>query len=256
MSISKIMIKQLQILLIAAISLSSCKQESPELRSSFKNIPITDSLESNQKISGFIKPYKEHLNTTLDSKLSYNPEFLSKNDGDLNTALGNLLAEIVFQQANPVFKKRTGNEIDLVLLNHGGIRANIPAGPVTARTAYQVMPFENEIVVLELSGKSLYEMLDYLEKAKRAHPIRGIKIKASKDYSIKNANIANEEIQEAGTYYIATADYLANGGDGMEFLTRARKRFNMDYKVRNAMIDYFTSVDTLRTGIDDRYIRE
>lgn len=239
-----------------AIILSACKHDSPQLRTSFENIPVSDKLDPRPEISKFIEPYKEHLNSSLDSSLAYNPKFLSKNDGDLNTALGNLLTEIVYSQANPIFKKRTGNEIDLVLLNHGGIRSTIPAGPVTARTAYQVMPFENEIVVLELKASSIKKMLDYLAKAKRPHPVRGIKILANQDYSIKEASIKGEEIEEGRTYFLATADYLANGGDGMEFLYHSNQRFNLDYKVRNAMIDYFSKIDTLKTSIDDRYIRK
>jgi len=144
----------------------SCKTEPKKVREiNTERIPIDASLEADSKISEFIKPYKEHLNATLDSTLAHNPNLLSKSDGDLNTAIGNLMADALLIQTNPVFKKQTGKEIDMVLLNHGGIRAEIPAGNVTSRTAYQIMPFENEIVVAELTGKKIKEMLKYLEKS-------------------------------------------------------------------------------------------
>ena len=89
-----------------------------------------------------------------------------KSDGDLNTAIGNLMADVVMEQAGPVFKSRTGNEIDMVLLNHGGIRSGLNKGNISTRSAYALMPFENEIVVAELSGEKIKEMLTYLERAK------------------------------------------------------------------------------------------
>ena len=84
--------------------------------------------------------------SNIDSVISYAPETYSKKDGNLNTAIGNLMADAVFSEANPVFNKRTGQNIDFVILNHGGIRSMIPKGNITTRTAYNVMPFENSVV--------------------------------------------------------------------------------------------------------------
>ncbi len=96
----------------------------------------------------FVTPYRERMNTILDSVLAYAPKDLVKTDGKLNTSEGNLMADILLQQAQPIFKLRTGHQTDVALLNYGGIRNVISAGPVTARTAFEVMPFENSIVVL------------------------------------------------------------------------------------------------------------
>lgn len=236
---------------------SSCKTEKPGVtRIASDRIAIDNSIEADKQISEYIKPYKEHLNATLDSTLAYNPTLLSKSDGDLNTALGNLMADAVYIQTNPLFKKQTGKDLDMVLLNHGGIRAEIPAGNVSARTAYQIMPFENEIVIAELTGVKLKAMLRYLEQAKTAHPVSGIKIRADKNFKILQATIDGKEIQDNKTYFVATSDYLSNGGDNMAFFKNPVNIYRTDYKVRNAMIDYFTKIDTVQAKIDDRYIRE
>jgi len=245
------------ILLIAFVAiLTSCKTERTELVSvEASRITIDNSLEEDTQISEFIKPFKEHLNATLDSTLAHNPKLLSKNDGDLNTAIGNLMADALLIQTNPVIKNQTGKEIDMVLLNHGGIRAEIPAGNVTSRTAYQIMPFENEIVVAELTGKKIKKMLKYLEKAKTAHPVSGIKILADKNFKILNATINGNEINNTKTYFVATSDYLVNGGDNMAFFNNPVNLYKTDYKIRNAMIDYFKKIDTIKAEIDDRYLR-
>ncbi len=245
------------ILLIAFTAIMiSCKTEKTEVVSvDTTRITIDSSLEEDAQISEFIQPYKQHLNATLDSTLVHNPNLLSKSDGDLNTAIGNLMADAVYIQANPVFKRKTGKEIDMVLLNHGGIRAEIPAGNVTSRTAYEIMPFENEIVVAELTGKKIKQMLKYLEKAKTAHPVSGIKILVDRNYRTINATINGSEIKDDKTYFVATSDYLVNGGDNMVFFKNAKSLHNTDYKIRNAMIDYFKKIDTIKAKIDDRYLR-
>ena len=220
-------------------------------------VQINDSLEGDKDINKFIAPFKSHLNKTLDSTIAYNPTLLSKEDGDLNTALGNLMADIMMIQANPVIKKRAGKDIDFVLLNHGGIRSELPAGDITTRSAYNLMPFENEIVVAELSGEKVKEMLRYLEKAKTAHPVsKEIQLRAGKDYRIFEAKIKGEQIDEDKTYLVATSDYLYNGGDNMAFFKDPVNLYASDYKIRNALIDYFNKVDTIKTQIDNRYTRE
>lgn len=245
------------LLFLLLIILNSCKGEYNSLTEiDGKRIAVDTSLAGEKEITEFIRPYKEHLNATLDSTLAYNPEFLSKRNGDLNTAIGNLMADGLMEQTNPLFEKRTGKKIDLVLLNHGGIRAEIPIGNVTTRTAYQIMPFENEVVIAEITGKKIKEMLNYLGEAKSAHPVSGIKIVADKDYNIVKATINGEEIRDDKTYFVATSDYLVSGGDNMRFFEDPVNLYETDYKIRNAMIDYFKKVDTIKSAIDNRYIRE
>src|SRR5690606_31423822 len=113
----------------------------------------------------FIKPYREHVNKSLDNVLSYAMDTYSKSDGYLNTAIGNFMADVMYEQSNPIFKKRSGETIDFVLLNHGGIRSIISKGNITTRTAFEIMPFENSIVVAKLKGEQVKELLDYVVAA-------------------------------------------------------------------------------------------
>lgn len=255
-STKKMKTSQLFIGLSLAI-LISCKNDKVEVSDvSAERIPINEQIQGDTAIQNYIKPYKEHLNNTLDSALIYNPSLLNKRDGELNTAIGNFMADAVMEQVNPVFKSRTGKNIDFVLLNKGGIRAELPKGNLTTRNAYELMPFENEIVIAELSGKKVKEMLDYLSEAKSAHPVSGIKLTADKDYKIIDARINGEKIDENKTYFVATSDYLQQGGDNMNFFKDPVNLFGADYKLRNTIIDYFKKYDTLKTKIDDRYTRQ
>ncbi|MBZ9730511.1 5'-nucleotidase C-terminal domain-containing protein [Salegentibacter sp. JZCK2] len=243
-------------LLLSAIILS-CKGNSVETAEiKAQRIAIDENIEADPEIEEFVAPFKEHLNKTLDSTLAYNPKDMVKSDGDLNTAIGNLMADIVMEQANPIFKSRTANEIDMVLLNYGGIRSGLNKGNISTRSAYALMPFENEIVVTELSGEKINEMLSYLERAKTAHPVSGIQIEMDQNYNVNRAEIKGKKIDEDKTYFVATSDYLQQGGDNMNFLKDPVELYKVDYKLRNAIIDYFKKIDTLKVEKDNRFIRK
>ncbi|UJH91182.1 5'-nucleotidase C-terminal domain-containing protein [Antarcticibacterium sp. 1MA-6-2] len=241
--------------LLVACSYSCKKENFKPVEISSKRFSIDSNIPSETSIANFIKPYSEHINRSLDSTIAFNPLNLDKKDGELNTALGNLMADIVMEQANLPFKDQTGKEIDIVLLNHGGIRAAIDKGPVTARTAYQLMPFENEIVVAELTGNRIKEMIAYLENNRTAHPISGMTIKMDEDFKVINAEVQNLPIEDEKKYFVATSDYLQQGGDNMIFLKDPVNLYRTGYKIRNAIIDYFNKIDTIQTQRDGRYIR-
>ncbi|MDT0676725.1 5'-nucleotidase [Autumnicola musiva] len=247
---------KLAYLLLCSFLVLSCKSESNSAKIEAQRIAIDQRIPQDTAITSYIAPYKEHINATLDSALAYNPGNLSKDDGELNTAIGNLMADILMEQANPVFRQRTGQKIDAVLLNHGGIRASLNKGIVTARSAYGLMPFENEIVVAELSGAKVQEMLQYLEDAGTAHPVSGVQIKMNNNYKITEATINDKSIDSNKNYFVATSDYLQQGGDNMIFFKDPVKLYHLDYKLRNAIIDYFRKVDTIKAKIDNRLIKD
>ncbi|HMC02386.1 MAG TPA: hypothetical protein VKN14_15205, partial [Flavobacteriaceae bacterium] len=57
------------------------------------------------------------------------------------------------------------------------------------------------------------------------------------------------------TYYVATNDYLYSGGDNMTFFKPNDSLYDLNYKIRNALIDYFKKTDTIKPVIDDRFIQ-
>ncbi|ARN77834.1 hypothetical protein BST97_07365 [Nonlabens spongiae] len=246
-------------LLAILLFLHSCKTEKTTenyslTKATASQTTIDESLGSVDSIEQFIAPYKKNLSAQMDSVLSYNPKLMHKNDYELNTPIGNFFAETVRVQADPVFKSRTGKSFDMALLNHGGIRAALPQGQITMRNAYEIMPFENQIVVAELDGSQMNRLVNYLVERERAHPFEGLKIALDKNGKLKSALIKGEPINSQHTYYVATTDYLFNGGDNMSFFEGA-KMTDLDYKLRNAIIDYLRKTDTLNFEHDDRFTK-
>jgi 5'-nucleotidase len=166
-----------------------------------------------------------------------------------------MMADAVYKLANPVFKSKKSKNIDFVLLNYGGIRSAISTGNINKNTAYNLMPFENEVVVAKLSGKDIYDLINYLAIARRAHPISRLKIELDKNYKLVNAEINNNKIDIDKYYYVATSDFLINGGDKMTFFEKSIENTFLNYKIRDILIDYFIKIDTLKSKIDNRFIR-
>ena len=233
----------------------ACETESNQQKYGF-NIEINQQVLSDSSIVKYYQPFKKNLEESLmNTPISYSPETYKKNDGELNSTLSNMFADATYEMSNPVFNKMSGENIDIVLLNNGGIRSIISKGNISEKTAFELMPFENSIVVLELNGLSIIKMIDYLRKVKLQHPISGLQITLNNDYSVNEVKINGVSIENEKKYYVATTDYLLEGGDKMYFLAETTKTTDINYKMRDILIDYFKKYDTLKLKSDNRFIR-
>ena len=233
----------------------ACETESNQQKYGY-NIEVNQQVLSDSSIVKYYQPFKKNLEESLmNTPISYSPETYKKNDGELNSTLSNMFADATYEMSNPVFNKMSGKNIDIVLLNNGGIRSIISEGNISEKTAFELMPFENSIVVLELSGLSIIKMIDYLRKVKLQHPISGLQITLNNDYSVNEVKINGVSIENEKKYYVATTDYLLEGGDKMYFLAETTKTTDINYKMRDILIDYFKKYDTLKLKSDNRFIR-
>ena len=146
-----------------------------------------------------------------------------------------------------------GEPIDMVVLNAGGVRSGLPSGNVTARNAYELMPFENNIYILKLSGKQVRELVQFLVGARRPHPISGMQVILDRNGNLDAVNIQGRPFDENKVYTLATSSYLVEGGADTGFFPAYVEKEDLDYKMRNAIIDYFKKVDTIRKSVDDRF---
>ena len=231
----------------------SCKNEPYFLtKIEGKQLPVTGGINSKKEIEDFIKPYKESVDKEMNTIISYTTSNLVRTDGELESSLGNLMADLCFEKANPIFKSRNGKNIDFALFNYGGIRAGITHGNITTQNAFNLMPFENSLVVVELSSQKIEELVQYLIKENKANPIsKHVQLVITKSgYTLK---INNQLLDKNKTYFVLTSDYLQNGGDHMNFFKDPVNLYSIDYKIRSAIIDYLTEKDTIKVNLDGRF---
>jgi 5'-nucleotidase len=245
--------KKFIIFIFTLFVIFSCKNDPQHLvRIEGKLIPVSEELNPKKVIETTIEPYKVKVESEMNAVLSFTPNELNRLDGKLESSLGNLMADLCYEKANAVFNSRTSKNIDFTMLNFGGIRAGISKGDITMEHAFNLMPFENELVVVELTTDKLYELINYLISENRAHPIsKHLNLEITKNgYTLE---INNQPVNTSKTYYVLTSDYLQNGGDNMNFFKNPVNLYKTDYKVRNAIIDYFKENDTIKVKLDGRF---
>ncbi len=139
--------------------------------------------------------------------IGFAPEALVKKMPESN--LGNFFADVILEKAKLIPNTDTAHLI--ALFNYGGLRTSVPEGKVYIRNMYELMPFENELVLLQLKGSGLLKVINGIA-ASGGTPLAGIKFSIS-DKKAENILVHQTSLDTNFIYTIATSDYLANGGD-------------------------------------------
>ncbi len=202
-------------------------------------------------VYNIINVYRDSIDSKLDNIIGFSKGLYTKDDYSntkFNSSLGNLIADIIFKQADSVFYKSYGKKVDFVLQNHGGIRSSLLMGEIKLTDAYKILPFENEIVVVEISKEIFDEMVLFLSNETFPHPISGFSIKNDKA-------IIEKDSSKNDKFFLATNDYLLSGGDNMFFLDKNLRVYQLGYSLRDAFIDYIINEKHLESKVDNRFIR-
>lgn len=249
-----VLMKKTLFLFLGILSVVGCKNTAYEVSEiNAKKIALNSQIQQDSSIIGKFLPYKEKMTEEISKTLTYAPNTLERTDGNLQSTLGNLIADLSYQKANEFFEKQTGKEVDFSMSNYGGIRASITKGNVTVSNAFELMPFDNTLVVVELSYEKIQELFAYFMARKKAHPISNqveLKIQ-NKTYDVL---IKGKPINKNKTYFVATSDYLQKGGDAMNFFKNPLSMYESNFLIRDAIMEYFKSRDTLISKLDKRII--
>ena len=187
--------------------------------------------KSDQKLDDMIAPYKNQLDAKMNTVLANNPTELKKSKP--NSTLGNWFCDALLEEASKIY----GVDIDMAMQNYGGLRVPaLPAGDITVGNIYELMPFDNKLVMLELDGKTTQMLLDRIAE-KGGWPISHTLSFTSKDGKATDIKIKGEDFDMSKTYTVALADYVANGGDSCFFL-KDGKRTDKDIMIRDIIIDH------------------
>ncbi len=209
------------------------------------NPELTDSLIVDQ-----IFPYKEKLNRVMNEVLVYSTAPMEK--GQPESTLGNFVADACLIVSGHKYSSLS-NGIDFCVLNNGGLRSSLPYGKITRKNVYELMPFENELVVLTLSGPTVTRLLNYISE-KGGVPVANLRMKLSG--RVEDVIINEQVLDTNQAYKVLTSDYLAHGGDAMEMFSNRLNIEPVGIKVRDAIISYMEMQqnrnDTLKPKLDGR----
>lgn len=160
-------------------------------------------------VAALIAPALEHARTVGARPLGVNAATTIRTQYDRESPLGNLLADLL-REATP--------GADVAVLNGGGVRADLPAGPLTYGHVYEVMPFDNRVAVVEMRASALRDLItENLTHAAGIVQISGVRATARCDHSHLVVNLTREGNAPLGDntlLRVATSDFLVAGGDG------------------------------------------
>jgi len=185
----------------------------------WKIIPVNDSIPDAPEFAPVIAKYQKLIDE-LSVKVgatSVPLDALSLSSRTKETNVGNFIAD--------AYRKVTGADIGLV--NGGSIRADLlyNPGPLTKRDVLSIMPFNNPIVKVEVSGKALMEALEHgvARSAEDNEPgrfpqVSGVKFKFDTSklpgQRVVEATVNGKPIDPKAKYTVALSDFLVKGGDG------------------------------------------
>ncbi|MFT5072028.1 MAG: 2',3'-cyclic-nucleotide 2'-phosphodiesterase (5'-nucleotidase family) [Chitinophagales bacterium] len=181
-----------------------------------------------------ILPYRTELEASMNKLIVLAHGDLPK--AQPSSPLGNLLADATREMASTYISE----DINIGIMNYGGIRVpSISKGNVSIGNVYEVMPFDNYLVVMRLKGSKLKEVFDAIAGG-GGWPVSGV------SFTIKNGKASQVMINGAALelekeYSVAISDYLANGGDHLNML-KGLEQTNTNVLLRDAFMDYFRRV--------------
>lgn len=179
-----------------------------------------------------IQPYKQSLDGKMHEVIGNAPVSLTKKTPE--GTLGNFFAEAVFKTVKKL--PNIDTTITFAMFNNGGLRTSVPQGDVMVGGMYELMPFENKLVLVKLTGERLLKLLNYIAD-KEGAPVAGIRFIIAGKKAIE-IFINEKPFDINNTYYVATSDYLAGGGDKFFNADENNTIIKTDILLRDILINY------------------
>ncbi|MDD3079421.1 MAG: 5'-nucleotidase C-terminal domain-containing protein [Paludibacter sp.] len=223
----------LYFLLIVSLLSTGCKSKSWVIISATgQAIPIDQSTDSiaDTAYMNYLKPIKKELDRKMNVVIGHAAETMKGHAPE--SLLSNFSAD-VYRQAATQYLDST---VDIAIVNLGGLRTTVPAGDITIGKIFELMPFENELVILWLKGDKLYDLMQFFASI-GGEGETGIRM-TIRDKKAVDITINGEPLDKNKVYTIATNDYLAGGNDKMVQLATYQKRVDTGIKIRDMLIDY------------------
>ena len=214
----------------------SCKTAFVQRSYDVENISVSEELGTmDSTIVKLYAPYKNILEKDMNRVLAISEKELVKDKPE--SLLTNFLADLLLEQGALVANDHQLNFTPAVsFFNYGGIRSSLPKGEITVGNIFELMPFENELVFIELKGDKMQAFMDYIADH-GGGSVGGARMVIANDKA-NDVKIGGKEIDFNKNYWLVTNDYVAAGGDGLEMLAENERFINSGEKIRDAIIDY------------------
>lgn len=198
---------------------------------------VVDSL-----VLSVIKPYRDSIEHDMSKLVAMSETPLKRGKPESN--LTNLVSDLLLETGIE-YCKSANLPIKPVAsyMNYGGLRGSLPQGKITVGNLFELMPFENEVVIIQISGEAIQKMAEKIA-ARGGEGVAGILL-GIRNEKVGTLKIAGKEVDPTKTYWLVTSDYIASGGDQMSMFVNPVDRIGTKLKLRDVLIN----------ALNDRYKR-
>ncbi len=196
-------------------------------------------------IMAILTPKQAEIRATFDLPLCVCPSGIFRGRNGEENLLGYWVTDTMRARAAKIL----GKPVKFAMTNSGGLRANLAAGQLKVSDIYGVMPFENELVTLEMTGQDVMDAIKQGILHRGSEPSSGIKMVLTGTVEKPDFVITWEDgtaIKPDEVVTAATTDYLYNGGDSIPALKKGRHPFTTGVAMRQLLLD--ACADLAKTG--------
>lgn len=199
-----------------------------------KNTPVEIQNSSIDSLAeSIVRPYRDSIELDMSKLVGVTATALIK--GKPGSKLTNLVADVILKYADGYCTKQHLNiNPDAAYVNYGGLRASLPQGEITVGHIFELMPFENEIVMIKVSGESVLKMAERIA-SRGGEGVSGLKL-GIKNETVGMLTIGGKAVDQASSYWLVTNNYIANGGDQMSMFINPLEKIETKAKIRDVLI--------------------
>ncbi|MFH2203797.1 MAG: bifunctional UDP-sugar hydrolase/5'-nucleotidase [Elusimicrobiota bacterium] len=201
------------------------------------------------EMTAIVRRYQDEIGRRLSEVIGTAEDTLSRN----------------YQKEDPVGRwmtdcMRKWTKTDIAIQNGGGVRGNIQAGPVLLRDMFEIMPFDNRLVTLNMTGAAVLDILDHGVSGNIGWiEVSGVRAlydpAAAKGRRIKQAWVGERKLEPKAVYSVSAPDFAVQGGSGYDFST-GRDKANTSTLIRDVLIWCTRNYSPIRMPADERTVRD
>lgn len=197
-------------------------------------------------VAKIIDKYDSQVRTEFSKVIGTASADLTR-DRSRESSLGDLIADAM----------REGSGAQIAFQNAGGIRTDIPQGPITLETLFTVLPFDDDLVTMDLTGEKIMELLEKTASAENLLQVSGMRIvydfSKPSGAAVATAEVAGNPMEPSKTYKVVTNDFLATAG-GMFNVFKQGSNITIGPSQRDVVTDYIRKNSPIGPKVRDRIV--
>ena len=212
---------------------------------------LVDKFGEDLESSKLVARETEAVRVEIDAPVGVLLESLGRTTGLRSSSAGNLIADATREAAGA----------EIAFANKGGLRTALPAGPVTKRSFFELVPFENTIVSFTMTGAEIEEVLRASVRGDGRSPLEvsGLLVRwrerEGRKAQFLGAEVSGKPLEASRGYRVAVNSFLAGGGDRYPQFQKGRDSKDTGILLRDAAVEWVRKRSPYRPPVEDRFVR-